>query len=224
MDAQETARYVIVRGAITVILAIPVSLASSVTHCVVASQPLKIETRIGNAWAQLMAKNPKLAIAEANEALKIDPRNSDAYYYRSIALEDLHQFGPALLDSTKALSLLPKDASPSTRSSYLAHRAVMLAQHGRLAAAVQDLDKAIMLEPSSTNYLHRGRSQLKRRRYKDALSDLTRSIHINPYDPDAYKLRAEVNRNLRRMPSSEEDARTATILLQQSQIQTDYIP
>jgi tetratricopeptide (TPR) repeat protein len=89
------------------------------------------------------------AIADANRAIQIDPRNIapciDAYFARGFAHLRLKDYEQAVLDLTAGLKLDPKDRTA------LLHRAAAFVYLGKYNEAVADLRQASKLDSKSTD-------------------------------------------------------------------------
>src|SRR5262249_14462952 len=88
---------------------------------------------------------PGLALHDFQEAIRLDPKNGDAFNGRGYAQAKLKQYGPAVTDTEKALMLGPPTDS---RTAYVAARTYALAAAGRQdSARVRDMyeDRALEL-------------------------------------------------------------------------------
>lgn len=57
---------------------------------------------------ELMQGNNQTALNEINQALKINPKNSNYYYIRGMILQEMNDLNKALVDYVRALSINPK--------------------------------------------------------------------------------------------------------------------
>ena len=117
----------------------------------------------------------KLALAAANNAVRLDPRLADAYTARAIALDAVWDWARATKDFEKALSL--DSLSAKTHQWYGEHLLVV----GNPQRAVQELATATRLDPSSPvmagslalALVHAGRG-------KDALVQAKTAVAMDP--------------------------------------------
>ncbi len=127
------------------------------------------------------------AIAECGAAIRIDPRNAEAYYLRGITFQAMGRMDQALIDLDQAIQLAPRDAA-------------MIAARGEIrlalkdhSAALNDLDTAIRLGYRDANvYLNRASVRIARGEADAAMADLDEAIARDPRSAAAYGLRAEV--------------------------------
>jgi tetratricopeptide (TPR) repeat protein len=124
------------------------------------------------------------ALADYNQAIALDPKNSLAYYNRGtlkyIKLDDPLE---ALIDFNQAISLDPKNSLAYTSRGYLGNKYLENVQ-----GALADYNQAIALDPKySLAYYNRG--LLKYEELNDvqgALADLNQAIALNPKYSLAY--------------------------------------
>ena len=95
------------------------------------------------------------ALADCNQAVKLDPKYADAYSDRGKAYGRLGQLADALSDFSKAIELNPKIAVAYS------NRGTAYARLGQLASAVADYTRAIDLNPKYAEaYFNRGTAEL----------------------------------------------------------------
>ena len=167
----------------------------------------------GNIWRY--KKMYDLAIADYNDAIRLDPRNAVAFHNRGIAWQDKHELDKALIDYTEAIRLEPKHSSPYVNRGIIwnaknepdkaladYNEAIELDPHSFLAYhdrgnvwfAKKDLDKAladyneaIRLNPTSNRtYYRRGNAWFAKKELDKALADYTEAIRLNPKDHWSY--------------------------------------
>lgn len=83
------------------------------------------------------------AISEFNKAIKINPENVDAYYYRGCAYFSKEKFKKALSDYNKAIEIDPGYVNAYINRGYYYHT---ISQYPR---AIQNYKKALELNPDS---------------------------------------------------------------------------
>jgi tetratricopeptide (TPR) repeat protein len=115
------------------------------------------------------------AIAHATRALALDPRDENAYLYRSKALGRQNRWAGAESDAAQALALAPDDPA-----ALLAHIAALEAQ-GRWQEALSDADRLIRVDGGRAA-AHRTRARIlaEMRDRAGALSELSRAAAIDP--------------------------------------------
>jgi tetratricopeptide (TPR) repeat protein len=84
--------------------------------------------------------------------------------------------------------LLSSQLSVVSRSSVLLLRGIVFSEQGNLAAALQDLNASLALEPSSNGLSNRAVIYLKQKQYKLAESDLRQAIKSDPSQSNLYNL------------------------------------
>ena len=97
----------------------------------------------------------KQAIPLCNEALKLNPNNSDAYTYRGHVYQVLGDHVQAFRDSTKAIELNPNDVAAWNNRAWAYYE-----HYKNYKKALADFNKAIELEPNAASYIGRGRVYL----------------------------------------------------------------
>lgn len=91
--------------------------------------------RRGAAWGQ--KREFDRAIADYNEALRIDPKNALAYFNRGLALQNKGDYARAIADYLEVARLEPKNANPYNSAAWLLATApVATARNGARAVEV----------------------------------------------------------------------------------------
>ncbi|HVX59932.1 MAG TPA: tetratricopeptide repeat protein [Pirellulales bacterium] len=125
------------------------------------------------------------ALADCNEALKIDPESAIAYSRRGRAWAGKGELETAVADFDEALRLDPEDAHAYT------HRARARNELGEYEQAVKDCNEALKLDPkSNVAYYYRGRAWALRGDIDQAIADFSRSLALNPRYVPAHNSRA----------------------------------
>jgi lipoprotein NlpI len=149
------------------------------------------------------------AIADFDQAVRLDPKNSDVYTVRGMAWEAKGDFERAIADFDQAIRLDPKNTEaytvramawqtkgdldraiadydqairidPKNTRAYSV-RGVAWAAKGDLDRAIADYDQAIRLDPKNSSwYFHRGLSNLYAGALPTALADLNQASELNP--------------------------------------------
>ncbi len=121
------------------------------------------------------------AIANLDEAIRLDPESIYAYFKRGKAKSNLGDYKGAISDYDKAIELNPENVI-----NYI-NRGLSSDHLGDHKDAISDYDKAIELNPERVvNYINRGYAKLKLGDYKGAISDYDKAIELNPQHAAAY--------------------------------------
>ncbi len=88
------------------------------------------------------------AIAEFNEAIRINPKLEWAYVSRAFSYSEMGQYDRALQDCDQAIRL-----DPELENAYIL-RASAYSEMGEFDKALQDFDQAIRLDPQSVDTYH----------------------------------------------------------------------
>ncbi len=135
---------------------------------------------IANAWyhrgeARLVKKEAALALADFNQAIRLDPQRAAYYYRRGCALKRSADPDNALRDFNKAIRL-----DPNEPESYLSRADIFVAK-GMNKKAIQDLS-AVIARVREWNYLlavatlTRADCYIATGQWEEALNDLNRLI------------------------------------------------
>ena len=125
------------------------------------------------------------AIANFTRAIRLEPNNAEAYYERghAISLIDAHA---AIADYTQALQIDSKNVKVYSRRAYSRQ------QLFDYAGALQDLDRAIQLEPDQDFYLRRSSIRTVQGDYQGAIADANQTIRLESESSRAYGNRCYV--------------------------------
>lgn len=160
------------------------------------------------------------AIADENEAVKIDPGLGEAYMRRGAAYIATGEHDRAIADSTKAIEIDPMNAraysnrglarerigdhrgamadedkaialDPKLAAAYIARHEIHTALRQQSLASA-DLDAAIRIEPEGgfLGYRARGTAYQRKGDFDNAIADFDRWIAINPDSAEAHEARA----------------------------------
>jgi tetratricopeptide (TPR) repeat protein len=137
------------------------------------------------------------AIAILTEAIEHYPDNADLYYYRGNHHDMNGDLDRAIADYTEALRRNPR-AALAYHGRGSAYR-----RNGDLSRAIADFTKALDVLDPSEKYatVHkavflstRGKTYQAANKLDRAITDFTEMIQIDPYDAQAYVLRAQAYR------------------------------
>ena len=124
------------------------------------------------------------AISDYDQAIKLNPEDSEAYNNRGIAYNSLGNYDLAILDYDQALKLNPED------SEVYNNRGDAYSSQGDYSRAILDLSHAIKLNPNlSQAHYNRGNAYHFKGDHTRAISDYTEAIRLNSEYVDAYNNR-----------------------------------
>lgn len=134
------------------------------------------------------------AIEDYNSCLELNPSLSDAIYSRGVAYMETNNYTSAIKDFTKIVSLNPNDAQAYRN---LGDAKINL---GDFNGAITDYTKAIEysvpLEYLSDVYGSRAVAFAAKEQYQKAMSDIDRSLEINPTNHQVLLNKQELKRKL----------------------------
>ena len=143
----------------------------------------------------------KLKEENFDEAIRINPRNLDAYEKRVYETYKTSSPKESMKDFTRAIILEPENPSPYDRRAYF--RYSRLADY---AGAVTDYYEALKLNPEdymSVSGIYDVYS--KRSEYERGIEELTKVINLYPKNRDAYAYRGRLYQHVKDNPSAIED-------------------
>jgi tetratricopeptide (TPR) repeat protein len=127
------------------------------------------------------------AIADYNEAIRLDPKRAGTYNDRSAAWHGKGDNDRAIADLNEAIRLNPKYAVAYN------NRCVVWRDKGDYDRAIADCNEAIRLNPKYADaYRDRGVAWREKGDYDHAIADYNEAIRLNPKYADAYRNRAAV--------------------------------
>ena len=125
------------------------------------------------------------AIAELDQAIRLNPHDADFYPLRAFAHEELGEYQQAIHDYGEAIRLNPQDADLYWLRAFVYEE---LAQYQQ---AIDDYGEAIRLSPQDADlYLFRALDHEKLGHYEQAIDDYGEAIRLSPQDTDLYLFRA----------------------------------
>ena len=199
-------------------LAVLTALLPSLSPAAIKSQK---KNYLEQAETALKENRPDDALEALESALKDDPDNGAAHFWRGRLRAGKGEFDKALADFNAAIRLAPTGDAYAHRAfvyqklnqpddaladlnqalrrepnNYLALflRGLLLGERGNTKAAIMDLDAALEIQPDNREALQaRGQMHVLRRELDDALVDFDKSIQLNPRDPAGHTGRGGVN-------------------------------
>ena len=125
------------------------------------------------------------AIADLNEAIRLDPEDAHAYSNRGKARLSANEYDKAIADCNEAIRL-----DPIEPSSY-ATRGIAWGAKNDFDKAVADLGEAIRLDPKyALAYGSRGWAWDQKRAFDKAIADYNEAVRLDPKYAYAHKGRA----------------------------------
>lgn len=111
-------------------------------------------------------RNLGIAIIHFSTAIKINPKDPNAWYSRAIAKDELHTWKSARRDYDKAIELAPDFVDA------IVNRAANKDEAEEYDEAIKDYSKAIQLDPTNAMaYFNRGNSKFSKGDKKEACED-----------------------------------------------------
>ncbi|MFP3043009.1 tetratricopeptide repeat protein [Treponema primitia] len=151
-------------------------------------------------------KEYDLAIADFTSAIRLNPLDADAYFFRALAYTRKDDFDKALSDYTETLRLNPK------YGAVYASRGGVYAQKNDYRNALTDLSEAIKIDPNdAVAYNNRALTYIYTKDYTLALEDLNKSISLDPAKPIFFENRAYVYVHLKDKQKAVEDLEKAYV-------------
>jgi len=165
------------------------------TH-ILDDQDATPENRAGAYSGRSMAFDSKgeyeRAIADAANALEINPEYQRAYFARGSAYHHKGEADLAIADYDRAIAIAPRDADS------LINRAILYDRKGDHNGAIREFDAVLAMDSAkpllsqighSLAYLNRGVAHLNRGEIDDAIADAGKAIEFDPKFASAYNNR-----------------------------------
>jgi tetratricopeptide (TPR) repeat protein len=128
-----------------------------------------------------------LAMADCEEAIRLDPANAEAFDLRGNVLASDKKFERALDDFDRSIRLDPKFARA------FSDRAVTFGLMHEPRLAVRDYTEAVRLDPNNVQaHVDRAEAYVKVRRADLAIDDYGEAIRLDPSSPDHYDSRGSL--------------------------------
>jgi tetratricopeptide (TPR) repeat protein len=162
------------------------------------------------------------AIADYDQAIRLNPKDAVAYVGRGAARNELGDWDGAISDLTQAIRLDPKNAL-----AYY-YRGNVRSELGDKVGAITDLDQAIRLNPNdpihylASLYDYRGQVRSNSGDKKRAIVDYGEAIRLKPKDAWPYYNRGIVRSDLGDKVGAITDLQKAAALLKNKGSQKNY--
>lgn len=140
-----------------------------------------------SARAKFAKSDFKNALAELDQAAKLDPRNGLIYFHRALAKEKLGLLDEAITDydAVIMMKLSLKEAHFNRGTIYLNKKDYKL--------AISDFNTVISIDPKyDAAFYNRGLAYYNSQQLMAALGDFTAAIKIKPLDPNPFLMRSYV--------------------------------
>lgn len=177
-----------------------------------AAEVAKLDAEI----AELVKKEDeymKAALADYDQAIKINPGRAELYYDRGTALSESKEYDKALVDFDEYIKRSPKevkgyngrglvyfDRAKAVRDKLRDEKRVdagIAASKGDFEKAIVDFSKCIELDPKmSSAYQNRAASNALILEYELSIQDYTKTVELDPKNRRAFKGRSEIYKAL----------------------------
>ena len=163
-----------------------IALVMQISNSIMAQEPKNSQEYVNRGKPNMGLMTDK-ALSDFTKAIRLDPKNSDAWYNRGLANDIVNDLNKALADYTEAIRLSPKffDA--------WFERANVKYKNGLFAEAIADYNECIRLN-SKSYYSFNNRGEVYRfiGEYEKAISDHSKAISLNPANSHLYACRSYV--------------------------------
>ena len=134
-------------------------------------------------------KKWKLALADYNKAIQINPNFTQAYYNRGLLYQQQKKFKLALANYNKAIQINSNFINPDFAALYN-NRGLLYQQQKKWELALADYNKTIQINPNNPMaYYNRGLLYQQQKKWELALADYNKAIQINPNYANVYNNR-----------------------------------
>ena len=140
------------------------------------------------------------AIAEFDEAIRLDPNFASAYFHRGVARHGTRYLTGALADYDEAIRRYPGDARAYIARGQAHH------DFGDYTQAIADFDRALQIDDGDSDALYpEGLARFKSADYTGALADSGQALRLDPKDDRAIRLRDNARTSLASQAKSPPD-------------------
>ena len=151
------------------------------------------------------------AIANYEEAIRLDPDNERLYYMRGNANLSQRQYADAIADYNRTIQLDPEFSE--------AYHWRGRAKHSleEYADAIADYDEATQLDPEFSEAYHwRGRAKHSLEEYADAIADYDEATRLDVNNLHAYRYRSKAKMKVEKWTSAQQDLQLALLLAEKT--------
>ncbi|HEX2968719.1 MAG TPA: tetratricopeptide repeat protein [Bacteroidales bacterium] len=136
------------------------------------------------ALAEMLATSaPSEAMAQCNEVLKLNDKNTDAYRLRSMIYKKALDFPNAINDMSKNILIDPSNAD------FYFQRGVLYQEFNQHTNAIGDFSRYISMKPDSANaYFRRAKSYEEVMSFDKAMEDYSKITALSEFDMRARKM------------------------------------
>jgi tetratricopeptide (TPR) repeat protein len=161
-----------------------------------------------------IGEHPEKIIADANEAIKINPRRGYNYSMRALAELQLGRLDEAISDLNIALS-----SSPS--ASAHTNLGVCYLEKNEIERALQEFSLAVKEKLDALAFNNRSCAYYRQKHYDLAIADADKALSLNSKMLSAYVIRALCYLKLGQRPEAQADLSQADLLTPQSAYEYD---
>jgi Flp pilus assembly protein TadD len=163
------------------------SLIASATVLVPAVIAAK-RTQVAQEVAAYIAKDDyEKAIAVCSEAIRLNPKDTGAYFSRGFACGKNREFDKAIADYSEVIRI-----DPNNTLAYC-NRGDVYTAKGEFDKAIADCTAAIRLDVKCASaFLNRGIAHMAKRNFDEAIADYNDVIRLDPKNANAFRWRGAV--------------------------------
>ena len=155
------------------------------------AEPASAEQSLRSANEHFQQGKNQEAVADYDQAIRLNPQYTEAYYNRGTAKSMLGRHQEAIADYNEAIRLNPQVAQTYT------NRGNAKVALGRHQEAMADYDEAIRINPQAAEaFFNRGNVKCARGLCHDGIADFDQVIRLNPQDAEAYNNRGNAKDEL----------------------------
>jgi len=158
-------------------------LAADKYSLVIAWVPALPQAYVQRSRAWLGKDMPDRALADLDRALKLDPDNADAYFYRARTLNWQRDWSQAIASLDRGIALVPDDAE------FYNARGFAKLKLGDETGALSDFEQALRINPDSA-WAYRNKGKLLEERFEvgAALMHRSQSERLGAEDDDGFQI------------------------------------
>lgn len=142
-----------------------------------------------------------------DRAVRIDPRDSDAYFNRGFEYYKMERYEEAIKDFDRVETLEPDNAVP------VLYRGKAKLRIKDARGAIQDFSKVIFMTPGNSEaYLMRAQVRIRVNELDNALEDLESLLRLSPENAKAWAWKAKLENQLGKIEEAFEDYKKSVTL------------